>query len=333
MTTYSVVIPVYKSANCLPELANQLKKVFEELKNDYEIIMVDDCSPDESWSVITEIARTHPHFKGVQLLKNSGQTRATMTGIRIAKGDVVITMDDDLQHDPQLIPHLLEEMEKDGGYDGVFAYFPKKKHATYRNVGSKLIRWINAHAFGVKELKISSFRLMRRYLADIVRQNHSASATVGGLMLANASKIKYVPIQHNKRFSGKSNYTLGKQIKMAFDNICSVSMLPLRMISATGLIAATLSGFLICFFLFEYFTGGITLPGWTSQMILTAFFSGLILLSLGVIGEYLVRVLRELQSTSVTAIRKTVGFPENESMISISNADLSDNKNNIPQRD
>lgn len=314
MTSYSVVIPVYKSSGCLTELANRLEKVFGELNQKYEIIMVDDCSPDDSWNVVAELARTRPHFKGVQLMKNSGQTRATMTGIKIASGEIVITMDDDLQHDPRLIPQLLEELETDGGSDCVFAYFPVKKHAAYRNAASKMISWINAQAFGAKEIKISSFRVMRGYMAQIIRQNQSASATVGGLILANAAKVKYVPIPHGKRFSGNSNYTLAKQFKVAFDNICSVSMLPLRMISATGLMAATLSGLLLCYFLLKYFTGGITQAGWTSLVILVTFFSGLILLSLGVIGEYLVRVLRELQSTSVIAIRQTVGFSSDENL-------------------
>ena len=314
MTTYSVVIPVYKSSHCLPELANRLEEVFEKLNTNYEIIMVDDCSPDESWDVVAEIARTRPHFKGVQLLKNSGQTKATMTGIKIAGGEIIITMDDDLQHDPHLIPRLLEELNKDGGYDCVFAYFPMKKHTAYRNVAAKIIRWINAQALGVNEIRFSSFRVMRGYIAHIVRQNQSVSATVGGLILANAAKIKYVGIPHSKRFSGKSNYTLAKQFKVAFDNICSVSMLPLRMISATGLMAAILSGFMLCYFLIKYFVGGITLPGWTSLIIMLTFFSGLILLSLGVIGEYLVRVLRELQGTKVAAIRQSVGFSSDEDL-------------------
>ena len=312
MTTYSVVIPVYKSSRCLPELANRLEKVFEELNTNYEIIMVDDCLPDESWEMIAEIARTRPHFKGVQLLKNTGQTIATMTGIKIASGEIVITMDDDLQHDPQLIPWLLEELNKDGGYDCVFAYFPLKKHTAYRNIGSKIIRWINARAFGVKDIKVSSFRVMRRQMAHIVRENQSASATVGGLILANTAKIKYVAAPHSKRFSGNSNYTLAKQLRVAFDNICSVSMMPLRMISVTGLMAAILSGLMVFYFLIKYFVGGTTLPGWTSLIILLTFFSGLILLSLGVIGEYLVRVLREMQGTKVAAIRQSVGFSTDE---------------------
>lgn len=312
MLSYSVVIPVYRSRQCLTELAHRLETTLNALNQPYEVILVDDCSPDDSWDVIANLARTRPRFKGLQLMKNSGQTRATIAGIRMAGGEVVITMDDDLQHDPQLIPQLVEELKKDGGYDCVFAHFPQKKHAAYRNFGSRIITWINAQAFGVREIKLSSFRVMQGYIARIIGQNQSSSATPGGLILANAARIKYVALPHSERFSGTSNYTLGKQLKEAFNNICSVSMLPLRMISAAGLVAAALSGLLLFYFLIKYLTGGVTLAGWTTLVILITFFSGLILLSLGVIGEYLVRVLRELQSTSVAAVRQYIGFSSDE---------------------
>lgn len=305
---YSIVIPVYRSSQCLPELARRLQEALEPLGQPYEVILVDDGSPDGSWEVIRTICTAHPAFHGVQLLKNFGQARATMSGIQFAQGEVVITMDDDLQHDPHLIPKLLEILERDGGYDCLFAYFPEKRHAAYRNLASRVIRWINAHAFGSKEIRISSFRVMRHYMADLIRENRSISATVGALLLANASRIAYHPLPHSERFAGQSNYTFAKQIRLAFDNICNVSMLPLRLISATGLIAASLSGLLLLYFLFKYFTGSVTQAGWTSLVILITFFSGLILLSLGVIGEYLVRVLRELQGGPAVAIRETVGF-------------------------
>jgi len=310
----------------LQELAKRIEKVFAALNADYEIIMVDDCSADNSWAVIADIARSHSHFKGLQLLRNAGQTQATMAGIKVAGGDVVITMDDDLQHDPQQIPRLLEELEKDNGCDCVFAYFPAKKHSAFRNMASKIVRWINARAHGANEINISSFRVMRGYMAQIIRQHQSTSATVGGLILANTEKLRYVAIPHSERFAGKSNYTLARQFRLAFDNICSVSMLPLRMISATGLMASVLSALLLCYFLFIYFSGEISVPGWTSIIILVTFFSGLILLSLGVIGEYLVRVLRELQSTNVTTIRRAVGF---DSAANLNENDLLEPSNSV----
>jgi len=314
MISCSVVIPVYNSSPCLPELASRLTEVFSEIAADYEIIMVDDCSSDASWHVVEMLARTRPHFKGVQLMKNCGQARATITGIAMAKGDVVITMDDDLQHDPKSLPHLLRELDENGGYDCVFAYFPEKMHAGYRNIGSRIISWIASRAVGTSEIRMSSLRLMRGSVAEIVRRNQATAVTVGGLILANTARIKSVPIPHSPRFSGRTNYTLAKQLRLAFDNIASVSMLPLRMISAAGLLTIGVSGILLCYVLVDHFLNRAQEPGWISLVTLITFFAGLILLSLGVIGEYLVRVLRELQRTSVIAIRRTVGFASGETM-------------------
>lgn len=308
MITHSIVIPVYRSSQCLPELVKRLERALEEVTPDYEVIFVDDCSPDDCWQVLEELLPTRPRFRAVQLMKNCGQTKATMCGIRLAQGKIVITMDDDLQHDPALIPQLLQELDSDGGQDCVFAYFPEKKHSAYRNAASKVIGWINSQAFGNKrQLKFSSFRLMRDYIAEIIRQDQTSTATVGGVVLANASRIKSVPITHHERLHGKSNYNFATQLRLAFDNICSVSMLPLRLISIAGLCAAGFSGLLTCYFLFRFLFGTVSVAGWTTVVILISFFSGLILLSLGVIGEYMVRVLRELQTTVSIPIRKYIG--------------------------
>lgn len=315
MPAVSIVIPVYRSRNSLPELATRLEDVFGELNKSYEVIMVDDCSPDDTWHTVSDLAQTHPCFKGVRLMRNMGQTKATMCGIKMATGNIVITMDDDLQHDPAHLPMLLEEFERNADCDCVFAYFPDKKHGMYRNVASKIISWINSQAIGGKRsVRISSFRLMRARIAQIIATNTAVSVTIAGLIFSGTSNVRSIPIPHNERMHGKSNYTLAKQFRAALDNICNVSMMPLRMISLAGLIAAFFSGGLLLHFLLRYFTGGIGVAGWTTVVILISFFSGLILLSLGVIGEYLVRVLRELQSSRGIAVRQCIGFTDQEGL-------------------
>lgn len=306
--SYSIVIPVYNSEASLLVLAEQLTQVFDGLGKDYEIILVNDCSPDDSWEVIRSIANKNQRFRGVLLARNIGQAKATLCGIGMARGNVVITMDDDLQHDPHLIPFLLKELDSDNGYDALFAYFPQKKHSHIRNLTSRLISLLNSQAFGFKDVRVSSFRLMRRHIATFVRENRSSVATVGALVLAATNQVKSVPVRHRKRTYGKSNYTLFRQLRLAVKNIIGVSMLPLRLISSLGLFTATFSGFLTVYFLIKYLTSGISVAGWTSIVVLLTFFSGLILLSLGVIGEYLVRVLRELQYPNDTSIRETIGF-------------------------
>lgn len=304
----SVVIPVYNSAQSLPPLAERLARVLDGLRRPWEVIFVNDCSPDASWQVIEGLVRERPGFRGILLGRNMGQARATLCGIRAADGDIVVTMDDDLQHEPEALPRLLGELESDDGCDGLFAWFPQKHHVGVRNLGSRLIRYLNAQAFGLGNVKISSYRLMRRHVAEFVRTNTSSVATPGALMLAASQHIKSIPIEHQARAFGSSNYTLSRQLRLALTNLLGVSLLPLRLISGLGIATAVLSGLMVLVTLLRYFTTGFGVPGWATLVILVTFFSGLTLLSLGVIGEYLVRVLRELQYTDAVPVRRTIGF-------------------------
>jgi polyisoprenyl-phosphate glycosyltransferase len=304
----SIVIPVFNSSLCLSALASQLREALEPLGKRYEAMLVDDAAPDDSWSVICGIVERYPGFAGVQMMNNFGQVKATIAGIGMASGEVVITMDDDLQHDPALLPMLLDELEKDSSSDFLYAYFPEKKHAAYRNFASRILSRINSQAMGGKQsVRLSSFRLMRKGIAQIVAENKSLSPSIAASVFASTGRIRYVAIPHHERFAGKSNYTLAKQFRLAFDNICNVSMLPLRVISGAGIFVAAVSGILLCYILLRYLFGGITATGWTSTVTLITFFSGLILLSLGIIGEYMVRILRAVQHAPTALIRQKVG--------------------------
>jgi polyisoprenyl-phosphate glycosyltransferase len=313
-TNVSVVIPVYNSSKCLSELEKRLSRVLNDLHGGYEVILVDDGSSDDSWQVIVDIVSNNYKFRAAQLMKNCGQTRATIVGIGMATGDVVITMDDDLQHDPECIPEILTEMLKKDNCDCIYAYFPDKKHVGYRNVASRVISFINTQATGGKRpVRLSSFRFMRKEIARIVSTNSSTHPSIAATIFACTDRILYIPVTHKERFSGRSNYTLSKQFRIALDNICNVSMLPLRAISATGLIASGISAILFCYIIFKYLHGGITVAGWTSTVVLITFFSGLILLALGIIGEYMVRILREVQDFRGAPVRQCIGFPRQES--------------------
>ena len=305
----SIVVPVYNSCLCLSELANKLREVLDRIGKRYEVIMVDDASPDDSWSIICGVVERYPGFSGVQMMNNFGQIKATIAGLQMASGEVVVTMDDDLQHDPAMLPMLLDELEKDGGSDFLYAYFPEKKHVAYRNFASRILSRINSQAMGGKQsVKLSSFRLMRKGIAQVVADNKSPSPSIAATVFASTGRIRYVAVPHHERFAGKSNYTLAKQFRLAFDNICNVSMLPLRLISGVGIFVAAASGILLCYILLRYFLGGITAAGWTSTVTLITFFSGLILLSLGIIGEYMVRILRAVQYAPTVLIRQKVGI-------------------------
>jgi len=295
----SVVIPVYNSSDSLPHLLEQLTRQLEELGRRYEVILVDDDSADRSWEVIKELAPEHPHLLAVRLMRNSGQAGATLCGLARARGEIVVTMDDDLQHPPDQLPKLLRTLETQPQIDCVFGCFAKKRHAAYRNLGSRILHWVNARAFGFpKDLRPSSFRAMRRSLALAILQHRSASPVILALVCRSTRRISSVRVDHAQRRAGKSNYSLSKQIRLALDDICNVSMLPLRVVSAVGAATCLLGVLLVAVVLLRYALGQITVPGWTTVVILVSFFSGIILLSLGIIGEYLARVLREVQGAA-----------------------------------
>jgi polyisoprenyl-phosphate glycosyltransferase len=306
----SVVIPVYRSSDCLPELLRQLTRQLEEMGRPYEVILVDDASPDDSWRVIKETVPRYPKVTAIRLMRNRGQASATLCGLEHARGEVVVTMDDDLQQPPDQLPKLLDTLESDAEIDCVFGYFEQKQHAAYRNLGSRAIRWVNARAFGLpRDLRASSFRAMRKRLAEAILRHRTLNPAIAALLYGSTRRIVSVPVQHKERFAGRSNYTLAKQFRLALDNICNVSMLPLRAVSFLGTGICAFSAVLVAVFLYRYFTGQTGVAGWTTVVILISFFSGVILLSLGVIGEYIVRILREVRGAPRYVERERIAYP------------------------
>jgi dolichol-phosphate mannosyltransferase/undecaprenyl-phosphate 4-deoxy-4-formamido-L-arabinose transferase len=220
-------------------------------------------------------------------------------------------MDDDLQHPPQEMPKLLEALESNPEVDCVFAYFEEKHHALYRNLGSRVIRWINARALGLpKDIRWSSFRAMRRPLVAAVLQLRTVNPVILALVCQSTQQLMSIPARHSERYSGRSNYTLSKQLRLALDNVCNVSLLPLRAVSTAGMALCALTTVLIAVFLYKYLTGLVGVAGWTTIVILISFFAGLTLLSVGIVGEYMVRILREVRGAPRYIERERVGLDE-----------------------
>ena len=223
-------------------------------------------------------------------------------------GQTVLTMDDDLQHSPREIPKLLAELEGNRDLDCVFGCFTEKQHAAYRNLGSLVMGWVMRKAFQLpRNFRSSTFRVMRRTLVRAILDHRTANPAVAVLIFNSTSRFKSITVEHAPRYAGKSNYTLAKQIRLALDGICNVTMFPLRAISMAGMAICGLSVVLIGKFLFEYATGTIGVAGWTSTVVLLSFFSGIILLSLGVFGEYMVRILREVRGAPLYVERECIG--------------------------
>jgi polyisoprenyl-phosphate glycosyltransferase len=303
----SVVVPVYNSSDCLEELLKRLTIQLESMGKSYEIILVEDCSSDESWQVIEGLAPQYPNLKAFRLMRNCGQPKATLCGLLHAVGEIVITMDDDLQHPPDQIPLLLQALEDNPRLDCVFGVFRQKKHARYRNLGSRALQWVNNRAFGLSgHFRSSTFRSMRGSLARTIASHQTENPAILALILASTGSVQNVEVEHAERFAGRSNYTLASQFNAAFDNICNVSMMPLRLVSYTGVGLCALSLLMVLSVLIGKLAGSIGVAGWTTVVILISFFCGVILLSLGIMGEYLARILREVQGRPQYVVRQSL---------------------------
>jgi polyisoprenyl-phosphate glycosyltransferase len=304
----SVVIPVYRSGRWLGDLARATADALRPQCREYEIIFVDDSSPDDTWEVVAALARANPKVKGLHLMYNEGQTRATLCGLAHASGDVVITMDDDFQHAPDEMQKLLAALLEHPDIDCVLGCFEEKHHLLYRNLGSRLIHKINERAFRLPPgVTSSAFRAMRRPIVDAILAHRSLNPALPVLIFGSTRRVMSIPVKHAERLGGRSSYTFGKQFRLAFDNVCNATLAPLRAVSAVGLVACGLSVLLVIYYGIEFARGNIRQPGFITIVLLLIFFSGAILLALGIMGEYMARVLREVSRRPLYIVRESAG--------------------------
>ncbi|MDA8441860.1 MAG: glycosyltransferase family 2 protein [Peptococcaceae bacterium] len=300
----SVVIPVYKSEASLDELYERLTRSLQQLTNSYEIILVNDCSPDKSWAKLKELSQRDNRVKTISLMRNFGQHNAIMCGFNYAQGDYVLTMDDDLQNPPEEIQKLVAKMA--GGYDAVIGRPYVKKHAAYRNFGSYIIGKSLEGIFGKpKDIKMSSFRLLRKSLVQAVISVKTPNPMIDALILSNTLNIANVEVTHDARKYGKTNYSLYKSSKLAYDLLVNYSTIPLRFISINGFVFAALGLLIGAYVIVGRMLGSFAIAGWASTIALLSIFSGLILVSFGVVGEYLSRIISEVAYFRQYVIRES----------------------------
>jgi len=285
----SVVIPVYNSEDCLDELAARLTEVLNDLGKTYEIVMVNDCSPDNSWRKITELCEKYGRIKGINLRKNFGQDSAIMAGLNHSYGESVIIMDDDLQHDPVDIPTLLDELEK--GYDVCYARFSSKRQSCFKNFGS----WFNDKVANLilkkpKEIYLSPYKAVRREVADEIIKYDGPYPYVDGLLFRVTCNITQVITQHHERYAGKGNYNLQKSLRVWLKLVTNFSVFPLRIATFLGFLSSGLGFTLVVVFIIQILLGASPPKGWASLIISVLFLGGIQLISLGVVGEYVGRL-------------------------------------------
>lgn len=305
MIDISVVVPCYNSQFAVKELNDRLHAGFNKLNVNFEIIYVNDQSLDNTLSELKALSDSSPHIKVIDLMYNVGQFRALYCGLQSARGDYVVTIDDDLQHPPEEIEKLYIAIKENPDIDAVFGRYEEKKHSFYRNMGSLIIKLINERLYGKpKNLSMSSFRIMRRELVETILKHQTISPVLGAIILKTTHRIINVDVRHDLRKHGKSNYSLSKLLKTTLDNALNFSSMPLQIISSIGFAVAIVSFLVSLFYAMRYFFLDISVPGWTSLMVLLNFYAGLILISLGLIGEYLIRILMEVNGTPMYKIRE-----------------------------
>ena len=306
MALYSVVVPVYNSEKSLEILYRRLAAVFDEqLHEPFELILVDDCSRDESYQVIKRLAAEDPRVKGVQLSVNHGQQKAVLCGFHYVTGDYVVTMDDDLQHPPEQIPVLIDKMAESDEIDVVIGAYESKKHGPIRRFGTWLMDLSSDMIFRKpKNLKLTSVRLMRRYVADNLNRISIAQPTVGPLLLQTTKRIVNVRVHHDERAFGRSGYSFSKLVSAFYRNLVTNSDLPLKMIRDLGICSLVVSFVLIVVYLARYFSHGISIAGWTTTIVLLLFFGGMTLFSIGVLGRYLISIMLEAKKYPSYLIRR-----------------------------
>lgn len=293
---YSTVIPVFNSAGIVSETIDACARFFEQEGLAYEIIAVDDGSTDESWEVLQRSAAKNPAVVAVRLLRNYGQHSAVHCGLAVSRGEYVVILDDDLQNRPEEIPKLIQAAAE--GADVVFGKFLRKKHSLTRRAGSWLTNRVNTAVFDKpRDLVLTNFKLIHRRVVDRILAHRTPFPYINGLAVLYARRPASVPVEHHERRVGKSNYGPVKIAELLTRILFNYSAFPLRFVTTAGLTIAALSFCFAAYVLAKALIVGTTVPGWASVVVMLAFFNGMTLLVLGMIGEYLIRILKQISMT------------------------------------
>ena len=285
----SVVIPVYRSAMILPELLPRLHAVLSDIAAHREIILVNDSSPDASWDVILELAARYPEIKPINLMRNYGQHNALLCGIRAATCDVIVTMDDDLQHPPEEIPKLLAALAK--GSDVVYGTPQSEEHGLLRDIASITTKIALQNAMGAEIARqVSAFRAFRTEVAEAFAHYEGFFVSIDVLLTWGTNRFSAIPVRHQARAQGASGYTFRKLLTHAMNMMTGFTTVPLQMASWVGFGFTIFSGCLLLFVVLRYFVSGNPVPGFPFLASIIGLFSGAQLFALGIIGEYLARM-------------------------------------------
>jgi glycosyltransferase involved in cell wall biosynthesis len=300
----SIVVPVYRGSETLPALISRLEPVLARLADQYEVILVNDCSPDDSWQVITHLVKAYPWVRGINLMRNFGQHNATLCGVRAARFAIIVTMDDDLQHPPEEIHSLLSELDK--GYDVVYGAPRQLPQGFFRNLLTKLTKILLARIMGVPSIRnISAFRAFRASLKNAFTNFSGPTLTLDVLLSWGTTRFTSVPVSIEAA-EDRSNYSFFMLVRVALLILTGYSTAPLRFASWLGF-GMTLFG--VGVFLYVtiiYFAEG-SLPGFPFLASIVSIFGGAQLFALGIVGEYMAHMFERIMDRPTYVISDQIG--------------------------
>lgn len=298
----SVVSPVYMAENIVEELVRQLHEQLALISPDYEIILVNDASPDKSWEKILHVCMEDFRVKGINLSRNFGQHYAITAGLQQSKGDWVVVMDCDLQDLPEEIPNLYHIAQK--GYDSVFAQRLKRNDSLFKKVVSKIFYTLFSYLTDTKQdPTVANFGIYRRCVIDAILAMHDQIRFFPTMVQWVGFKKFYLPVKHASRYDGKTTYNLKSMFNLALNNMIAFSDKPLRVTVKIGFTIASISFSIGIIYLMLYAFGRISVLGFTSLILSIWFLSGIIMLILGVLGLYIGKVFEKVKQRPTFIIR------------------------------
>lgn len=306
----SFVIPCYQSMNTLEKVVNEIKNKMVSLQRyEYEIILVNDCSPDNTFAVIRKLCAENKNIIGLDHAKNFGQHAALMAGFHFVSGDTIVCLDDDGQTPADEVDKLLDKIEE--GYDVVYAAYENKRHSAFRNIGSSVNRKMTEVLLGKpKELYISSYFAAKRFVVDEMMKYQNAYPYVIGLVLRTTKNICNVDVNHRDRIEGISGYSIKKLVALWINGFTSFSVIPLRIASYGGIFVAIIGFMYAVYTVIAKLSDPNRVIGWSSTIAIMLILGGLVLIVLGMIGEYIGRIYISLNNSPQYVIRTVINYEE-----------------------
>ncbi len=303
----SVVSPVYKAENIVAELVKQVREAVSSITKDFEIILVNDASPDNSWDKIVAECATDSRVKGINLSRNFGQHYAITAGLSYAKGDWVVVMDCDLQDRPDEIPNLYHKAQE--GYDSVFAQRKDRSDGVVKKTFSKVFYRIFSYLTETRQdSSVANFGIYHRKVINAILEMHDQIRFFPAMVQWVGFKKYYLPVQHSERYEGKSSYNFKGLFRLALNTIIAFSDKPMRLTVKLGFFITFISFVVMLVYLVMYFTGHIKVLGFTSLMISFWLLSGIIIFILGFVGLYIGKMFEKVKARPVYIVKDDINL-------------------------